>query len=297
MAYTREQLEKRINDVGSGRYEFVRWYVDGEFGSNKRVVVSCVSDGFEWSTKACNLTHNGNGCPQCSGVRRWTAEERSAQINSLSHCKFIMWKSGFKNNKSIAVVECTNGHRWNVSVNNLICIGQKCPECQGVKRWSDIDRIKQINKIEGVSFVCWPDGGYINEYSRATVKCYECESTWSPIVSSILSGNGCPKCANSGYNPSKTGTLYALRSECGKYVKVGISNKPSKRHRKLERSTPFQFSLIEQISGDGDKIRNLEKHIHSKYDSAGFTGFDGATEWLICTPKLLEELRELEDVK
>lgn len=81
------------------------------------------------------------------------------------------------------------------------------------------------------------------------------------------------------------------------YVKIGISNDPKRRHSELEKRTPFKFGIVEQISGDGAKIAKLEKHFHSKYERAGFTGFDGCTEWLICTPQLLDELRELENVK
>lgn len=164
MAYTREQLEKRIDEAGSGRYEFARWAIDGEFGVLKKCVVRCLVDNYVWSA---------------------------------------------------AVHDLVNG------------------------------------------------------------------------------GNGCPKCANGGYDQSKTGYLYALRSECGKYVKVGISNNPKRRHKGLERETPFKFHVIEQISGDGSRIAELEKYFHNKYERAGFNGFDGATEWLICSDELLTELRSL----
>ena len=82
-----------------------------------------------------------------------------------------------------------------------------------------------------------------------------------------------------------------------KYVKVGISNDPKRRQKRLEKRTPFKFNIVEQLDGDGTKIAELEKYFHNKYERAGFTGFDGCTEWLVCTPQLLEELRELEDVK
>lgn len=106
-------------------------------------------------------------------------------------------------------------------------------------------------------------------------------------------GTGCPRCAKYGYQLDKTGYLYALRSECGRYVKIGISNNPSQRHRQLELATPFNFNLVEQVHGDGVKIAGLEKSFHEKYESAGFTGFSGATEWLVFSDELLSELRSL----
>ena len=65
---------------------------------------------------------------------------------------------------------------------------------------------------------------------------------------------------------------------------------------KLAKNTPFKFSLIEQASGDGAKIAELERYFHDKYESAGLSGFDGATEWLICTPELMQELRSSRDL-
>ena len=228
---TKDQREQRIKDAGAGRYEFVRWAVNGEFGSLKKCVVRCVNDGFEWSTVVSNLVNKGHGCPQCARNRRWTAE----------------------------------------------------------------GRIEQINKLEGIEFVSWSNG-YKNASSKANVRCEVDGFEWIAAISDLVNkGSGCPKCSKSGYNKSKTGTIYALRSECGQYVKVGISNNQSQRHKQLELATPFIFSCIEKFEGDGTKIAALEKHFHNKYERAGFVGFDGCTEWLICTPELLEELRKLGD--
>lgn len=231
MAYTREQWEKRIDKAGTGRYEFLRWAIDGEFGAKNKCVVRCLKDNFEWESIANNITSNGVGCPQCAGNRRWTAYDRVEQINRLEDIEFISWADGYKNAHSKANVKCAlDGFEWSATVNDLVNIG-----------------------------------------------------------------SGCPECAKSGYDPSKTGYLYALRSECGQYVKVGISNNPKRRHKEIAIATPFKFNLVEQVSGDGAKIAELEKHFHSKYERAGFTGFDGCTEWLVCTPELLEELRNLGD--
>ena len=77
------------------------------------------------------------------------------------------------------------------------------------------------------------------------------------------------------------------------YVKIGITNKTSQRYKQLEKATPFKFNLIEQVSGDGVKIAKLEKYFHDKYEIAAFSGFNGATEWLVCTDELLQEIREM----
>lgn len=289
--------EQRIRDSGAGRYEFVRWAVDEKHGSASKCVVRCAKDGHEWIATPNNFINKGSGCPQCSCVRRWTADERIEQINSLENIEFVSWVDGYKNQYSKANVKCAvDGFGWGASTNSL-ANGSGCPQCAGLRRWTAEERIEQINKLENIEFVSWVDG-YKSKDSKANVRCEIDVFEWSTRVNDLVNqGSGCPRCAKHGYDKSKTGTLYALRSECGQYVKVGISNNPSQRHKQLEMATPFSFSCVESIAGDGTKIHELEKHFHSRHELAGFVGFDGATEWLVCTPQLLKELRELEDVK
>lgn len=293
---SKEEQEKRIKEAGAGRYDFVRWSVDGEFASRDKCVVRCVNDSFEWSAKVNHLVNSVSGCPQCAGQRRWTAKERIEQINEIEGIEFVSWACGYNNQHSKANVKCdVDGFEWGSTVSNLVNGGHGCPQCAGQRRWTPKERIEQINKLEGIEFVSWVCG-YENHKSKANVKCATYGHGWSASIHNlVIVGTGCPNCEKSGYDQSKKGTLYALRSECGRYVKVGISNRHNERIKDMERNTPFSFSCIEQISGDGSKIAELEKYLHNKYERAGFVGFDGCTEWLICTPELLEELRKLGD--
>ena len=295
---TREQWERRVRIAGAGRYEFVRWAVDDKFGSNHKCVVMCVKDGYAWESKVNHLVDHGNGCPQCAGKRIWTAEERIEQINEIKNINFVSWVDGYKGKTSKANVRCVkDSFNWCANVDNLVNKWHGCPQCAGNRRWTADERILQINSLENISFISWVDG-YKNVYSTANIRCSVDNYVWNATVNNLINhGQGCPRCAKYGFQLDKKGYLYALRSECGKYVKVGISNEPKRRHKELERSTPFKFNLVEQISGDGSKIAAMERHFHSKYEIAGFVRFQGATEWLVCTPELLEELRELEDVK
>lgn len=293
---TKEQWEQRVNEAGAGRYEFVRWDEEGNHESRDKCIVRCVNDGFVWASKVNNLVHGGQGCPSCSGRRRWTAGERIEQINELKNIEFISWVDSYKNNRSKASVRCTvDGFEWSSSVNNLVSNGRGCPMCArefigGIKRLPPESYIERLP--HGVKFIKWHDK-YKGSKSHMIVACVN-GHVWNANPNNIIYGmQGCPSCAKTGYDPSKTGTLYALRSECGKYVKVGISNKPKQRHRKLKMSTPFKFNIIEQFEGGGAKIVSLENHFHENYESAGFTGFDGATEWLVCSNELLTELRRL----
>jgi len=295
---SKEEWEKRIKEAGAGRYEFIRWAVDGDFGGLKKCVVRCIKDKFEWESIANNLVFHSKGCPQCSGVRRWTAYERVEQINSLENINFISWVGKYKNNESRANIRCSiDGHEWESRVSNLIN-GRGCPICKRIKsgnaRRAGIDLvIRKIKALENIEFISFVDL-YTNYFSRVKVRCKLDGFEWTPSVHNLVNHRrGCPKCARYGFKLDKKGYLYALRSECGMYVKVGISNDPKRRHKQLEKRTPFKFNLVEQVSGDGVKISELEKYFHGKYERAGFNGFDGATEWLNCTGDLLDDLRSI----
>lgn len=282
-----EQINKMEN------IRFVSW-LDGYKNAFSKANVRCLNDGFEWSAQVNCLINHARGCPQCSNLRRWTDEDRIKQINDIDNIEFVSWVGEYKNHRSKANIRCTiDNFEWSAEVSSLINGGRGCPNCSRKRRWTAEERIEHINKLENIEFISWLDG-YKDACSKANVKCEIDGFEWTASVSNLVNkGSGCPKCSRHGFNQAKTGYLYALRSECGMYVKVGISNKPNARHAQLEKRTPFKFNLVEQFSGDGTKIAELEKHFHKKYEIAGFNGFDGATEWLACSDELLGELRTI----
>ena len=122
--------QERINQINSKHdIQFVRW--DGEFtGARSKAVCRCDVDGYEWSATVNCLVNQNQGCPQCAGKRRWTADERIEQINAKPNIKFIRWDGEFKGARSKAVCRCEiDGYEWSTSVTSLVNIGSGCPYC------------------------------------------------------------------------------------------------------------------------------------------------------------------------
>lgn len=282
--------EQQINELPNIR--FVRW--DGPYkGAPSKAVCRCEVDGYEWATSVHSLLAIGSGCPQCAGKRRWTAEERIEQINSISNIRFIRWVDHYKNGHSKAVCRCeVDDFEWSPSVDNLLIKGSGCPSCSGQRRWTAEERIAQINTIPNIRFVRW-GGPYKNHKSKAVIRC-SANHEWSASVDNLLnSGTGCPSCAKSGFDKNKDSTLYFLRSECGAMVKIGVSNNHAQRHRILRHRTPFGWSCIELIHGRGSLIAELEKGLHGKTEQVEFSEtFDGHTEWRKWTPEIPKLMRE-----
>ena len=278
-AHVREQQIDNLPNI-----RFVRW--DGEYRSkDSKAICRCAVDGFEWSARVHDLTYNGSGCPQCTGNRKWTAQERIDQINNLPNITFLRWVGQYRTGKTSVVCRCDiDGCEWSTQVRNLINAGTGCPECAvtrvaGKKRAPSGQRIDQINAMVGITFVRWLDGEYRNAHSKAVCRC-DADHEWSAKVGNLLNGSGCPACADHGYDQLSSATLYALRSECGTMVKIGISNDYERRHTILKRVTPFEWSCIELLHGDGAMIASLEKALHGMTEPVEFTEpFHGYTEW------------------
>lgn len=285
-----------------GLFDFNGWV--GQFkGARTRAVLSCKKCGYARDAEVWSVI-SSRGCPSCakessSSKQRSNAEDLVARIKSLHNIKFIGWLGGeYKNQHCKAIVKCLKdgcGYEWSATANSMLR-GCGCMRCgkraMSEKQSKSMDeRELELSCIDGLTFVEW-DRWIGSSKSKAVMTC-DAGHRFSATINSILSkGSGCPKCAKTGFDQTSAGFLYAIRSECGAHVKVGISNNYKNRFVDLKRRTPFKFIEIEIVSHhDGAKIRELEKYYHGKYESSGLSGFDGCTEWLICTSELLAELR------
>lgn len=274
-AHVREQ---QINDLPN--ISFVRW-ADGYQGNISKAICRCGVDGFEWSTTINHLVNYGSRCPECVGKRRITSDERITQINKLPNISFVRWDNGYKNASSKAVCKCAiDGYEWGTSVAHLISHKAGCPQCAGNRHQSAAERAEQINNLPNIRLVRF-EGKYKNVHSKAIVQCSVDGHEWVASIHNLVhKATGCPRCAESGYNPAKPGTLYALRSECGSMMKIGISNSYEQRHTQLRRATPFNWHCVELLHGDGAAIAEFEKELHSWTEQIDFSEpFDGYTEW------------------
>lgn len=291
----------RVSVATKGDLYIIGWADESMFGAKCMILVRCLACSFEWESSADNLCR-GRGCPCCAKTKRpksrLTPEpKRIEQINSIDGIEFVGWVDGYKNNHSIVSVKCSvDGIVWSASLSSILS-GTGCPTCSRLRssskrRLCQADCEKKINSIKNLKFVRWRFGFYRNNQSIAVVRCMVDGTEWGARFGNLVhSGKGCPTCAKSGYDPAKAGYLYALRSECGMFIKIGKSNKPRQRFKQLERSTPFKFYVIEIIQDSGGEVTKIESDFHRVHKSAGLSGFDGATEWLVYSDKLMRDIR------
>jgi len=228
-----------------------------------------------------NNHHRGAGCPECAGVKKLTISKRIKQARMIHGDKYdySLWPENAASTTRVNTI-CSAHGEWNHTLASHINRKSGCPSCAGNRLRTIESFTDHATSVHGDKYDYSSVSDDLRNTSLISIKC-KTHGIFTQDVSNHLAGKGCPSCGEYGYRPNKKGYLYALRSTCGKYVKVGITNNIEQRHRQLELNTPFTWECIHIVQDDdGNVPKSLEKLFHKKFDRHGLTGFDGATEWL-----------------
>lgn len=262
--------------------------------TNEKVFIHCHDHGIFEQSPGNHL--KGNGCASCYGNKKMTTDVFVKKAKPVHGNKYDYSKVDYINAMTNVKIICPKHGEFDQSPANHLG-GKGCPKCKGVaaskaQRSTIEEFIEKAREVHG-------DGcdysmvDYVNAATKVKIVCPE-HGIFFQTPTSHLQGSGCPGCADYGFDRTKFGVLYVLRSDCGRYMKIGITHKPDQRYTQLSRVTPFSFKRIEFIEGPGDQIANLEKLLLSEYQPAEFTEtFDGYSEWRLWDDSIREKLTEM----
>lgn len=273
---------------------FLRW-AEHYVGQNSKALMKCEACDHEWRAGVEKLVGQGTGCPKCAKMYRPTTEEFVARAVSIHGDKYDYSKAVYVSARTPVVIVCrTHGEFVKDPDHHVGKQRGGCPKCSGKERVPAEKRVEQLKHIPGLTFVKL-DGKHTNAYSRATMRCDSCGHEWSSVINNLVNnGRRCPSCTPRGFQDGDKAVIYALVSEGGGLVKVGISNNFKKRLGQLRSNTPFAFSVAETVRlENGIVARQLESIIRDEFESAGLSGFDGATEWLKFNSLILATMRTI----
>lgn len=170
-----------------------------------------------------------------------------------------------------------------------------CKECGDIMTGKSLAKpveifIEEANLVHNSKYN-YSESVYLGAQMKISIICQEHGNFEQTPDAHINRRSGCPKCAVHGFKDNENACAYVLRSQCGHYLKIGISNNAEERLMRLKRSTPFEFSVIEKFYAIGLAVRSMESKFHKIFDNAGFKGFDGATEWFHYDSEKLEQLK------
>lgn len=261
--------------------------------SYKKLKITCSMHGEFEQTPDVHLM--GGGCRKCkfeAASKRQTKDtDYFIEKAITTHGdKYDYRSSVYLNNRTKVKIICKIHGEFYQTPDNHVS-GTGCPSCKNEE--SSLNQslnteefIERARSVHG-NLYQYDKAIYKNSYTRLIIKCKE-HGEFAQKPKHHLSGSGCPSCAGFGFNRTTTGFVYFLSGEMG--IKVGITNNTSRRIKQLKSRTPFEFNLIAKVKTTGAEAMRKEKYYHDKYESAGLTGFDGATEWLRYSPELMNEI-------
>jgi hypothetical protein len=286
---SRHERESEILSLTKGSlYSFVGW--DGVFSDGKsKFIMNCPLHG-NWSTRLANLRF-GSRCKQCAvDQRRMSEDEITCRVhNVLPHGYRLVDISSrtTNNNTSKVIIRCPVHGDSEITVSHVLHSGTFCRRC-GLNRTRSKRSLPEpkalsscIDAADAKGYTLVRLDNYRNASSKVILNCKD-HGDWVTNVKTVRSmKHGCPKCRQNGFNAMLDGFVYHLVSDCGVFSKVGITHDLARRMTELKRETPFGFQKVWSIKLDGQTATTLEHVVHDLTLQAGFSGFNGATEWFV----------------
>lgn len=303
---TEEQALSRLAIRLEGSCLTFTGFKDGRYVNAKgRLHIECLHHGlFDISY---DKLISGTGCRKCADAKL-SISKKSPEDTLTSELKSSCLEQGlvfkgfefgiFASVDGRAKVECKKHGLFFRRIADLKSRKYKCPACSSEdvrekNRMPETDATARWSKScadKGLTFLGFETDYLSADVTKAMIKC-DTHGIWIAGYSSfVLAGTGCPSCNRQGFKALDTAYLYALSS--GNDIKIGVTNNPRVRLSRLKTQTPFPFELIELVKfNTGVNAMTAERYFHDKYESSGFSGFDGATEWLKFDQRILEEMR------
>lgn len=282
-----EDFVKRSRALHGEKYKYDKTvYV----GYRDKLIITCPKHGDFLQSPDKHLS--GRGCPGCKKEKVGNSKRKSQETwvtsaRRIHADKYDYSRVDYENRNTKVVIGCNvHGFFEQRAADHLR--GHGCQECAGMKGLTTETFIQKSIEKHGDVY-CYHLVEYENSSKKVKIMCRE-HGVFTQIANNHLRGSGCPKCTKHGFTTTDDAYLYSLISECGNFIKIGITNKPASRIKYLNKKTPFLFSVLSMMRLDGYNARERELDIRKRYTSAGLSGFNGCTEWLKYTDELFKEI-------
>jgi len=161
---------------------------------------------------------------------------------------------------------CSNGHRFESTIKARASLESDCNYCINRKVMSGFNDLQTLHPAIALQFDVEKNSVSPDKVLAGTAEsfywlCPEGHS-WKAKVSNRVSTNqsGCPGCSSTGFDSSKPGVLYVIRSTPLRAIKVGITNPDSKNDR-IKGWAAAGWEVLFTHAADGNVVQSLELQI------------------------------------
>lgn len=293
---TTEEFIIRARNLHGDRYDYsLVEYI----GSKSKVKIICPEHGIFEQTPS-NHSSLKNGCSLCAIDRKakqqyLTTEEFIKNSREIHGDRYNYSLVKYAGVNTPVKITCSEHGVFKQTPNNHINMKQGCPQCGGTSRLTNKEFIIRAAEIHGDRY-SYSLVEYANNKSKVNIICPD-HGVFEQTPHAHLRGQGCPQCAQTGFNPLEPSVLYVLadNKQCPTLLKIGIANNLKQRLRNLRRNTPHPVvKLVVYPFSRGADAYKLEQEVHQTFSelNVGMNGFDGATEWFRYSGEILDYIRK-----
>lgn len=292
---TTEEFIARAREVHGHRYDYS--LVEYVSAHTKVRIICPKHDVFEQTPN--NHVH-GRGCIQCAveqkaEQRRLTTEAFITRAREVHGDKYDYSQVGYQNiDTSVKIICPEHGVFKQRPYDHLNHKG--CSACANNQQLTSKEFITRAREIHSDRYD-YSLVEYVSNKIIVKIICPEHGVFEQRPDMHLHQKQGCPQCAETGFNPSEPGTLYVLADDkqCPTLIKIGVTNDLKRRLRQLQRETTHPVvKLVSYPFPHGDDAYKLEQEVHKVFRelNARLKGFDGATEWFKYSPTILDYINE-----
>lgn len=272
---------------------------------SKRKLEWVCSEGHFYKRIIANRTSREDRCPVCSGHQVLAGFNDLASLFPALAVEAHGWDPTTVSAGSGKKVSwsCPIGHIYQAQVVNKTGRGDQCPICSGNRVLAGFNDLQTTHPELSMELNNPKDALGVSSGSDKKLE-WKCPNNhkWKAAVSNRKAGNGCPSCAESGFDPNSEAYLYFLAHEDWDMLQIGITNVPQKRLRVhknlgwelLELRGPmdghltqqWEIAILRMLKVKGADLSNIK--IAGKFD-----GYSEAWSKTTFEAKSIKELMRL----
>lgn len=271
----------------------------------EKVLCRCKICGHEWKTKP-SVLESGCGCPECKKVKignalRLTHAEQIAVIAKVNPDVEVLGE--IKSNSVKVLCRCKIcSYEWEARPNSLKKrVG--CPKCAGVR----VNKEEFINRAQAIHGDKYDYSlvEYVNNRKKVKIIC-PVHGVFEQTPTNHRHGQGCPRCANTGFLTHDVGKLYIMVDDLNvpTIMKIGVSVNEKDRSKAVLNSarragvTIPALHVAKTWEGPTELMIRIEQMMHENYAEWNIkfpAKFDGCTEFFQYTPDTAEAFDIIEE--
>ena len=240
--------------------------------SQSKIKLKCKICNTEWETTPSHILSDNRNCPKCGKLKR-----AKAQMKTTENFK----KELYEINKNIELLEEYKGANREIKVKCKVCNNEYyktpynlltemfgCPYCSKEYNRKRLikhnkEELKEIltkedntfqSELYSINSNIIPMSKYKNNYTKIKCKCNICNNIWYATPNRLLSGTGCPKCANNGTSKGEQDLIDTLKETINSYIERGIR---IKLYKETEENLKNKYILEERkyFSNNGKRYQ------------------------------------------